>query len=71
MQIVQKKHKNEHKRNKKQLKAHLKNKTLKMTTKTENKIVKQMDLCRKCKNNKTKKCDFDEYIEFSGAEPDK
>jgi hypothetical protein len=56
---------------KKQLKAHFKNKTYKMTTKTEKKIVKQMDLCKKCKNNKTKKCDFDEYIDFSGAEPEK
>jgi flagella basal body P-ring formation protein FlgA len=52
----------------KQLNAHLKNKTYKMTKNTENKIVKQMNQCKKCKNNKTKKCNFDNYILFSGAE---
>ena len=50
-------------------KTHLKNKTNKMTKKTEKKFGKQMDLCMKCKKNKTKKCNFEEYVLFSGAEP--
>jgi hypothetical protein len=51
-------------------KTHLKNKTNKMRTKTEKKFGKEMDLCIKCKNNKTKKCNYEEYVLFSGAEPD-
>lgn len=47
----------------------LKNKTNKMTTKTEKKFRKQTDLCMKCRKKNTKKCNFDEYVEFSGAEP--
>ena len=53
---------------KKQLKAQSKNKTYKMSNKTEQKIVKQMNECKKCKNKKTKKCDLKNYILFSGAE---
>jgi hypothetical protein len=53
---------------KKQLKSQSKNKTYKMSNKTEQKIVKQMIECKKCKNNKTKKCNFKKYILFSGAE---
>ena len=53
---------------KKQLKAQLKNKTYKLTKKTEEKLVKQMSKCDRCKNNKTKKCNLKNYIEYSGAE---
>ena len=53
---------------KKQIKAQLKNKTYKMSKKTEKKLLKQMNQCKRCKENKTKKCDLDNYIEFSGAE---
>ena len=52
---------------KKGLKAHLKNKTYKMSKKTEEKLVKQIFKCVKCKKNKTQKCDVKKYIEFSGA----
>jgi hypothetical protein len=52
-------------------KTYVKTKRDKMTTKTEKKFGKETDLCRKCKNNKTKKCNFDEYVLFSGAEPEK
>lgn len=53
---------------KKQLKAQLKNKTYKMTNKTEKKILEQIRKCKRCKNNKTKKCSIKNYILFSGAE---
>jgi hypothetical protein len=53
---------------KKQLKAQLKNKTYKLTKKTEEKLVKQMSKCDKCKNKKTKKCNLKNYILYSGAE---
>ena len=52
---------------KKTIKAQKKNKTYKMSNKTEEKLVKQLLLCGKCKRNKTKKCDFKKYISFSGA----
>jgi len=53
---------------KKQINAHLKNKTYKMSNKKEKQLVKIISLCRKCKNNKTKKCNFKNYLSFSGAE---
>jgi hypothetical protein len=53
---------------KKQINAQLKNKTYKMSKKAENKILKQMSKCSRCKNNKTKKCNLKNYILFSGAE---
>ena len=56
---------------KKGLKAHLKNKTYKMSKKTEEKLVKQIFKCVKCKKNKTQTCDVKKYIEFSGANPGK
>ena len=52
----------------KQLKAQSKNKTYKMSKKTEEKLVKIMDKCAKCKNKNTKKCKLENYIEYSGAE---
>jgi len=38
-----------------------------MSKKTEAKLVKQINKCDRCKNNKTKKCDLKKYIEYSGA----
>ena len=53
---------------KKQFKAQLKNKTYKMSNKTEGKLLKQMNNCKRCKNNKTKKCNLKNYMLYSGAE---
>ena len=52
----------------KQLNAQLKNKSYKMSNKTEKKLVNQISKCKRCKNNKTKKCNFKNYILYSGAE---
>ena len=52
---------------KKQIKAHLKNKTYKMSNMAERKLIKQSSKCKRCKNNKTKKCNLKNYILFSGA----
>jgi hypothetical protein len=51
----------------KQMRAKLQNKTYKMTTNTENKLLKQISKCRRCRNNKTKKCNLKNYILYSGA----
>jgi hypothetical protein len=48
--------------------AQLKNKTYKMSNKTEKKLLKQISKCERCKNNKIKKCNLKNYILFSGAE---
>ena len=53
---------------KKQLKAQLQNKTYKMSNITERELMKQISKCKRCKNNKTKKCNVKNYILFSGAE---
>ena len=53
---------------KKQIKAQLQNKTYKMSNKTERKILNQLSKCKRCKNNKTKKCNLNNYLLFSGAE---
>ena len=53
---------------KKQIKAHLKNKTYKMSNMAERKLIKQSSKCKRCKNNKTKKCNLKNYILYSGAE---
>ncbi len=53
---------------KKVLKAFIKKKTYKTTKNTQQKILKQLNKCRKCKNTKTKKCNFKNYILYSGAE---
>ena len=39
-----------------------------MSKKTEMKLFKQSNACKRCKNNKTKKCNFKNYILYSGAE---
>jgi hypothetical protein len=52
----------------KQINAKIKNKTYKMTNNTEQKILKQMSKCKICKNNKTKKCNLNNYILYSGAD---
>jgi len=46
----------------------VKNKTYKMSSKTEKKLVKQMEKCDKCKKKNTKKCNLEDYIVYSGAE---
>jgi hypothetical protein len=56
---------------KKQINAHLKNKTYKMSKKTEKKLLEQISKCKVCKNkknNKTKKCNLKNYLLYSGAE---
>jgi len=53
---------------KKQINSQLKNKTYKMSNKTERKITKQLSKCERCKNNKTKRCNLKNYMLFSGAE---
>ena len=53
---------------KKHLKKQLKNETYKMSKATEKKLLTQINKCKRCKNNKTKKCDLNNYILFSGAE---
>ena len=53
---------------KKQIKAQIKNKTYKMSKQTENKLLRQMTKCKRCKNKNTKKCTLKNYIVFSGAE---
>jgi hypothetical protein len=53
---------------KKQINFAVKNKTYKMSNKTEGKLIKQINKCKRCKNNKTKKCNLKKYILFSGAE---
>jgi len=53
---------------KKQINAKIQNKKYKMTKIIENKLLKQISKCKRCKNNKTKKCNFKNYLLFSGAE---
>jgi len=53
---------------KKQINAQLKNKTYKISKKTETKLVKQLSKCDQCKKKKTKKCNLKNYLLFSGAE---
>ncbi len=54
----------------KHFKKQLKDKTYKVkwSKKTEEKLVKQMNKCKTCKNKNLKKCNFNDYILFSGAE---
>ena len=54
--------------NTKEGRKQLKNKSYKMSKKTEDRLVKQISICKRCKNNKTKKCNLNNYILFSGAE---
>ena len=56
------------KEGKKQINAQLKNKTYKMSSKKEKELLNQISKCKRCKNNKTKKCNLKNYILFSGAE---
>ena len=53
---------------KKQVNAKLKNKIYTRSTKTENKLIKQLNKCKRCKNRNTKRCNINEYMLFSGAE---
>ena len=52
---------------KKQVKALLKNKTYNLSKKTEMKLLKQSNTCKRCKIIK-QKCNLKNYILFSGAE---
>jgi len=54
--------------NNQEVKKQLKNKTYKMTNNTQKKLLKQLSKCKRCKNNKTKKCNLKNYLLFSGAE---
>jgi hypothetical protein len=54
--------------NSKEVKKQIKNKTYNMSKNTEKKLLKQISKCKQCKNNKTKKCNFNNYLLFSGAE---
>lgn len=51
----------------KALQAELRNKTYKTSQKTQDKRNKLADKCKRCENNKPKKCTLKNYIEFSGA----
>ncbi len=53
---------------KKQTKSRLKNKTKKVSNNEINNWMKQLGMCNRCKNNKTKKCNLKNYMLFSGAE---
>jgi hypothetical protein len=52
----------------KQIMKQMKNKTYKMSSSTEKRLLNQMSKCKRCKNNKTKKCNLKNYLLFSGAE---
>ena len=54
--------------NNKEAKKFLKNRTHKMSSKIEKKLVKLMDNCDRCEKKNTKKCNLDDYIVYSGAE---
>jgi len=53
---------------KKQINSQLKNKTYKISSKNEKELLNQISKCKRCKNNKTKRCNLKNYILFSGAE---
>ena len=50
------------------VKKSIKNKTYKIPNKIQTKILNQINKCKKCKNNNTRKCNLKNYILFSGAE---
>lgn len=52
----------------KQIEAHKKNKTYKISKRKENLIFKLLFKCVKCQKKNTRKCTLKEYIDFSGAE---
>jgi hypothetical protein len=51
---------------KKMINAKLKKNTQKISKKEDN-FLKQMNKCDRCKNNKTKKCNLKNYMEYSGV----
>ena len=53
---------------KKVIKASKQKKTYRLSKTSEKKLVQQSAKCNKCQTRKTKKCNLDEYIVFSGAE---
>ena len=52
----------------KQIKRMKKNKTYKMSKKTEKRIVTLRKKCDRCKKTRKKKCNLKDYIRYSGAE---
>ena len=56
---------------KKQIEAHKKNKTYKISKQKHNSIDKLRLKCYKCQKKNTRKCRLKEYIDFSGAEAGK
>jgi hypothetical protein len=54
--------------NSKEAKKQINAQTYKMSIKTETKLLNQMSKCKRCKTNNTRKCNFNNYILFSGAE---
>jgi hypothetical protein len=55
----------------KQIEAHKKNKTYKISKQKHNSINKLRLKCDKCQKKNTRKCRLKEYIDFSGAEAGK
>jgi hypothetical protein len=51
----------------KQILAKRKNKTYKMSSKVEKKLVESMEKCNQCKSKNPKPCTLEHYITFSGA----
>jgi hypothetical protein len=39
-----------------------------LTAKKEAELVKQINKCNRCQSKNTRRCNFDDYISFSGAE---
>ncbi len=52
----------------KQIRAFKNKKPYKLTAKKEAELVKQINKCNRCQTKNTRRCDFDNYISFSGAE---
>lgn len=52
----------------KQIQAFKNKKPYKLTAKKEAELVKQINKCNRCQTKNTRRCNFDNYISFSGAE---
>ena len=55
----------------KQINAQRKNKTYKMSTKVEKRLIEYMEKCNRCKSKNMKPCTLDNYLTYSGANPGK
>lgn len=56
------------KEGKKQVRAIRNNKPYKLTAKKEQELVKQINKCDRCTKKNTRRCNFKNYLSFSGAE---